>query len=640
MKKREKEPKAEQKTEALDRALFAQLQPKGGVSFAGSNHVLMGDGYVRCLHVYTLPSALWRFWLSRLTGAASCIVSIDISSRDMAEAKKNINKSISEENARAVVARDYVELYDAQRRKSELQLLFDELSRMGEVLKVCDIRIFVKSRTKAELESRCAELQRGLEADGYLVTTLLNEQKAEWQSLWMPSRKQHNRPMSMKGLTLTTEQLAVGDPFDHCELLDSAGTLLGFSRGGGAVVFDEFAATKNRKHNNSIVCGEMGSGKSTLLKKRFKANASIGNYIRCFDVSGEFEDLTLAFGGKIIRCNGGADGMLNPMEILQTGDDEYISYANHIAKLQSFFQSLVPSMDDRLRQELAGMLRRFYEAYELTPDDDNLITGLEPTEYPILSDFGRYLASVIEEIKALDAAAQTEVEHQLNVDKARSFQTILSAVDNLCHNYGRLFDGHSSIQDITSEKIVTFDISAIKGLGNIFAAEMQLLTALCWDNAVSHGKKSLAAWEAGTAREDIDMFLLIIDESHIWVNTRMPLILDGIIAYMRQARKYFAGITLASQSVRDFLPEETAEGMERVRLLFELSQYKFLFKQDSAAKEYLRRIFGGNLTESQVERIPLLGEGDCILSISGDRALQFKVWLSEEYEKPVFGGGR
>ena len=33
----------------------------------------------------------------------------------------------------------------------------------------------------------------------------------------------------------------------------------------------------------------MGSGKSTLLKKRFKANASIGNYIRCFDVSGEFE---------------------------------------------------------------------------------------------------------------------------------------------------------------------------------------------------------------------------------------------------------------------------------------------------------------------------------------------------------------
>ena len=95
----------------------------------------------------------------------------------------------------------------------------------------------------------------------------------------------------------------------------------------------------------------MGSGKSTLLKKLFKQNASIGNYIRCFDVSGEFSALTLEFGGKIIRCSG-SDGMLNPLEILRSGEDDYASYARHISKLQAFFRCINPSMSDQLLQEL------------------------------------------------------------------------------------------------------------------------------------------------------------------------------------------------------------------------------------------------------------------------------------------------
>ena len=624
---------------ALDGALFERIQPHGGITFAEPNYFTLGDGYMRCLHVYALPSSLPEFWLSRVFSVSSAICSIDVSTKDMAEVKKNINKSITEENARAVTSKSYVDLYDADRRRFELEQLLDEVSRMGEVIKVCDFRIFVRARTLSDLEERCAEILKNLDADSFRATVLLNEQKTEWQSLFEPSHITHQKPLTLKGLSLTTEQLASGDPFNHSELLDEQGTLLGFSNTGGAVVFDEFTSTNKRKHYNAVVCGDMGSGKSTLLKKRFKHHASIGNFIRTFDVAGEFHDLTLEFGGRVIRCNG-SEGMLNPLEILQAGEDDYTSYSIHISKMQAFFRCIIPSMDDHLLQTLANELRGLYEYHNLVPDDDNPITGLDPMEYPTLSDFKLFLEQSIRDIQARDESASTDVETALNVEQAKSLDTILGAVRNLCDNYGNLFDGHTTFADISHEKIVTFDISAIRDLGNVFTAQMQILVALCWDNAMTNGIPQKAAWESGTPIEDIIKFLIIIDESHNWVNTRMPLILDLIIRYMREARKYFAGIVLASQSVRDFMPEANADSMDKIRTIFELAQYKFMLKQDSAAKEHIRKIFGDGLTYAQVERIPFLERGDTILSIAGDRSLEMKVWLSRDYEEPLFRGGR
>ena len=511
---------------------------------------------------------------------------------------------------------------------------------MGEVIKICDFRIFVKALSLQELEEKCSEIFKNLEAEGYKTTTLLNEQKTEWQAFYQSSHTTHLQPFVMKGLTLTTEQLATGYPFHHSELIDEQGDLLGFTETGGAVIFDEFSKTKTRKHYNCIVCGDMGSGKSTLLKKRFKHNASIGNYIRTFDISGEFTKLTYEFGGKIIKCNG-KDGMLNPLEILRSGEDDYTSYANHISKLQSFFKCIIPSMSDHLLQELANQLREFYAKYQLVPSDENIITGLEAAEYPTLSDLRQYLENFIRYISEKDAQSTTDVETALNVEKAKNLSIILSAVENLCNNFGNMFDGHTTINDITMEKIVTFDISAIKDLGNIFTAQMQNLVSLCWDNAVNNGVEAKSQWESGTVPvEDITKFLIIIDESHRWVNTSMSHILDMVIRYMREARKYFAGITLASQSVRDFMPQADAQGVDKIRLLFELSQYKFMFKQDSAAKEHIRNIFGDGMTFDQVEQIPSLLEGETIMSIAGDRSMKFKTWLSKDYEETLFAGGR
>lgn len=626
---------------SMDVSLFEKIQPKGGISFKEPSYITFGDGYVRCLRVYELPPHVHEFWLSQVFNIENSICTIDISTKNINEVKKNINKSISEEQARRMTAQKHDEHYDSSVREEELKALYDEISRFGEVIKFTDFRIFVSSRQLDKLEELCDDIVTSLEANSYKVTALLNEQRAEYMSLFEPFKKNHKRSFSMNGLSLTSEQIAMGFPFDFSQLLDEEGFLLGFTNTGGALIFDPFCKTTSRKHYNSIVCGDMGSGKSTHLKKMFKFMASIGGFVRTFDISGEFRELTKEFGGKIISCNG-KEGMLNPLEILKSDEDEQISYSNHIAKIVAFFKCIIPSMSDDLRDELSNELKSFYQRRELTPKEGRKITGRVAKDYPILSEFKEYLEERLQVVHILDSHAETDVATTLNIDRAKMLSQIIRAVDNLIGNYGHLFDGVSTINNISNEKIVTFDISSIKDLGAIFTAQMQNLVSLCWDNAVTVGTEQKDLWDKKEiTSSEIIKSLILIDESHRWVNTSMPLILDMIIKYKREARKYFAGIVLASQTIRDFMPEGgDTNHVDKIKSLFELSQYKFMFKQDSSAKKHIANIFGENMSPSQIDRIPFLETGDAILSISGDKSIEFSEWLSKEYEQQLFAGGR
>lgn len=633
--------KRAKKSSPIDEELFEYIQPAGGITFKEPTHIVTGEGYVSCIHVYQLPKILDDFWLDHIFGIQDAVVTLDIHTKDNVEAKKNINKSLQEEFARARTAKDFAELHNAETRQRELQAVYEELTSMGEVIKDIDIRIYVSGRSLLELDERCKQIMASLEGDSYMAAIMLNEGKRDWQALFEPFSEQHSKPFALKSHPLLTEQIAMGNPYCYSELIDERGDLIGFSPVGGAIIYDEFTMTGARKHYNSLVCGDMGSGKSTFLKKRFKANAAKGNYVRTFDISGEFTNLTREFAGKIIKCNG-VDGMLNPLEILRAGDDDFTSYSKHIAKVSTFFKCILPNATDELLITLENCLREFYAEYNLVPSESHHITGLPAINYPTFSDFLSFLEKEIENEKTKELKG--EVDTGLAVNRAIGLNTIKESVKTIVLNYGKMFDGHTSVDNLVDEKIVTFDISDIKDLGNVFTAQMFNMVSLCWDNAVGNGQIMKNLYEEGEIdMSDVSCFLVLIDESHRWVNTSMPKILTLLIQYLREARKYFAGITFASQSVRDYMPQAQGENdpyIDLLRTLFELTQYKFIFKQDSSAVPLLNNVFGNALSFSQLERIPYLEKGETILSISGDRSLEFKVWRSKEYEEKLFAGGR
>ena len=418
------------------------------------------------------------------------------------------------------------------------------------------------------------------------------------------------------------------------------GEFLGTTPCGGNVLLDIFQKTSTRLYYNFFTIGEMGSGKSTLLKKQFKSNAIKGNYVRTFDISGEFTILTKTLGGKVIKLDG-SEGILNPLEILKAGDDENISFTRHISKVSTFYKFLVGgSVDAEEIAEFEDVLKQLYSNFGLWSDDRRNIqcTGLPAASYPTFTDYLNFLTESMEEMQN---EKYSHLEEQVVVKTLLLRDKIRKVIKNIVDTYGTLFDGHTSIDNILDEQIVTFDISTLKELKDeVFDAMIINIISLCWDNCVTNGKLMLNMLREGKIKLwDVTRFLILIDESHRWLNAKKTHALDLVSVYLREARKYFGGIGLASQRAADYVPEGSdSDAVNKLKNIFELTQYKFVFRQSSNAKKLLYQIFDGELTGTQIEKIPKLEIGQCILLISGDKNIEFKVHLTKD-EDMLFSGG-
>ncbi len=165
---------------------------------------------------------------------------------------------------------------------------------------------------------------------------------------------------------------------------------------------------------------------------------------------------------------------------------------------------------------------------------------------------------------------------------------------------------------------------------------------LIWDNLIQIGTPQMKALydDPNFNEDDVSNFFLVLDESHTFINSENLLAVDFITRYEREARKYFGGIVLASQSIRDYVPEHAdTETVAKIRTLFELTQYKFIMQQDANTLDALRTIFEKQISESELAEIPQFGQGDCLLSINGVGNLMFTVEASDE-EVAMFRGGR
>lgn len=624
-----------------DMNLLNEIKPAGGITFKDVKYITTGSGYEGCIHIYRFPENIDTYWMAKVCNINGTVALVDISTDNMSEVKKNLNKSMKEQVGRRIGARDFAELYDADKRLDEMKRMYDEIKSYNEVIKLVHIRIFLADRSFESLEKKIKNIMDKLETDsGFLTTIYLNESKSEYKSMTRSYKKQKEEMFFPKGQSLIATGVAHGDPFHFSSLDDETGEFLGTTPCGGNVLLDIFQKTSTRLYYNFLAIGEMGSGKSTLLKKQFKSNAIKGNYVRTFDISGEFTILTKTLGGKVIKLDG-TEGILNPLEILKAGDDENISFTRHISKVSTFYKFLVGgSVDAEEIAEFEDVLKQLYSNFGLWSDDRRNIqcTGLPAASYPTFTDYLNFLTESMEEMQN---EKYSHLEEQVVVKTLLLRDKIRKVIKNIVDTYGTLFDGHTSIDNILDEQIVTFDISTLKELKDeVFDAMIINIISLCWDNCVTNGKLMLNMLREGKIKLwDVTRFLILIDESHRWLNAKKTHALDLVSVYLREARKYFGGIGLASQRAADYVPEGSdSDAVNKLKNIFELTQYKFVFRQSSNAKKLLYQIFDGELTGTQIEKIPKLEIGQCILLISGDKNIEFKVHLTKD-EDMLFSGG-
>ena len=60
--------------------------------------------------------------------------------------------------------------------------------------------------------------------------------------------------------------------------------------------------------------------------------------------------------------------------------------------------------------------------------------------------------------------------------------------------------------------------------------------------------------------------------------------------------------------------------------------------QDNNAIDLLAKVFKNQITDSELNEVPGLEQGECILSISGNENIRFKIDLSDD-DNELFAGG-
>lgn len=616
--------------------LLYQIQPQGNMSFQDPRITKKGDGYEACIHVYDYKDRVGFNWLSEVTLYEDTIATVDISTANRHEAIRNINRSMSEQMSRYYDARNRVEQINAETIHGQLEAVYREMQSMGEVIKVTSVRIYVFSRTQAELEKRLGEIIDELENQGYHAAVFLDENEYEWRSLFLPFKEQKKMYNHRNGRSIPSESVAAGHPFHFSSLDDPCGYYFGMTKTAGAVRLDRYQKDRNRLSYSGVVVGNMRSGKSTLLKRCIKLDVISGNFVRGYATNDEFNPLINYYGGTSINLDG-SDGFLNLLQVYRTSETETASFMKHIAKVSTFYRFLVPECTTYDIAELEQLVKRLYKIHMgYDENSDAQITGLPPEQYPILSD----LLRIVQEELYSDPEKK-KVKKDLSEEHFKRVENIELVLSNLISVYGHIFDGHSSIRDFSNEQLVFFNVANLKQYGdNIFDAQLYNSFSLLWDNLIAVGAGQKEQFDRGQLQTpDARKFMIYMDEAHNFINARKLTAVTTLNEYMRESPKFFGGIVFASQRITDFIPEGSASaGIDAIKNLFSLAQYKYLFRQGSESYNVLRDAFRGELPESDLEALPTFDQGECVLIISGLQSLRFKVDVTPQ-ELELFAGG-
>lgn len=623
--------------------LVAEIQPQGGIKFEEA-YVRKGDGYETCIHVYDYNSIVSDLWLEPIVNMPNVVATIDISTPNRKEIVESINKSMAEQNVRHETAKDNIDVIDARESYRELSEMYDAITQ-GEVMKRIHLRLYVSAKTLDELERVTKEVIENLEAQNFRGSIFLNEQEYEWESLFTSYSAQSKYTNKRKGKEIPSLSLAGGFPFHFTSLDDPYGTHYGTTTTRGNVIFDLFHKDSQRKFYNALMMGKMGSGKSTLLKKVALDNAIKGYYTRILDVTGEFEELVRRLGGKIVALDG-SSGLINPLQVYATATDDdgnvlpESSFRQHLSKLNVFYRFLNPEATDAELKEYENLLRSLYIKMGLWEDGaSNIsITTRKAEEYPTFSNF---LSLVQDEL--YEDFEKKIIHDNLSDQRKIRLENIELNIQNIVTNYSELFNGHSSMDNINNEQVVSFPLRQLSQLKpEIFQAQVFNIMNMLWDGMLINGSPQLRAFNKKQLKfEDAIRYLIIIDEAHHIINTKKGSEhgVEYLQRFMREARKYFGGIFFASHLITDFVPENSDKGSaEEVKKLFGLTQYKIIGEQDSESLKKLQEVFSNQLTDSELSQIPYLTTGEVFLCISGVKNIKLKVDISDE-ELDIFGGG-
>ena len=453
----------------------------------------------------------------------------------------------------------------------------------------------------------------------------LNNMEFDQMRAFLGSQISSLDPLAKESRGIPSNTVAACFPWIYAHISDEGGVHLGQS-GGVPVFINFFRRDSERINSNMVIIGKSGSGKSYATKSLLANLAAEDAKIFILDPENEYTELARNLHGKFINVGNATYGRLNPFHIITALDDDETgkggpsgSYATHLQFLEEFFKQILPDCDKDALEYLNNMVDRVYTDKGITPETD--LSRLRPQDYPVFDDL---YETIFEEFQSTDN---------------QYLRTILRTLMNYIAMFSRdgrnanIWNGPSTVT--TEENFTVFNFQSLLANRNTTIANAQMLLVLKYiDNEIIKNRDYNTRY--GLNRKVV----VVIDEAHVFIDTKFPVALDFMFQLAKRIRKYNGMQIVITQNIKDFVGSE--EIARKSTAIINACQYSFIFALAPNDIQDLVRLYqnAGGINENEQEQIIQAPRGQAFTILSPNSRSTFQVDtnpdITEMFEQPDY----
>lgn len=435
-------------------------------------------------------------------------------------------------------------------------------------------------------------------------------------------------PVLDESRNIHSSTVAAVYPFVYPTKADRGGMYLGKTN-GVPTFFNFFRRDSEHVNSNMVIIGKSGSGKSFATKTLLANLAAENSKIFVLDPENEYSDLAHNLKGKVINAGNSSMGRINPFHIITTLEDDEGgsggSFASHLQFLEEFFRQILPDITPDAVEYLNSLINQVY--FDCGIDAHTDLSLLSPEDYPTFDDlYDRILREF-----------QTAKSEYLRTN----LRVLMNHVSKFAYGgrNSQLWNGESTIT--TEENFIVFDFQSLLANRNSTVSNAQMLLILKWlDNEIIKNR------EYNRKYNQERKIVVVIDEAHVFIDTKYPLALDFMFQLAKRIRKYNGMQIVITQNIKDFVGSE--EIARKSTAIINACQYSLIFSLAPNDMNDLCLLYekAGGINDHEQEEIVGAKRGNAFVVTSPTSRTSVEIealdyvrdlFSKEEVESPLYG---
>ncbi len=379
-------------------------------------------------------------------------------------------------------------------------------------------------------------------------------------------------PLGLDRLYVTrnmdTSSLASTFPFTSAILTQNKGVMYGVNQQNGSlIIFDRFSL----ENANEVVLGKSGAGKSYAIKLEIARQFMLGAEVIVIDPEGEYETMTPALGGEVVDFSSSSEIKINPFDLSDVFEEGENELGLKILSLHGLLKLITGDLDAEHDAIMDRALIECYRQKGITTDP-----ATQRKQPPLMEDLYKTLLGM---------------ENQPAKDLAYRLEKFIKG------SAAGIFNQQSNFE--INNPLTIFSIRNLEE--ELRAVAMHIILDFVWTKVKKNLKKRI----------------LILDEA--WYMMKYQDSASFVYSLAKRARKYYLGMTTATQDVEDFLKNEYGKAV------LTNSSIQILLKQGTAEVDMIANTFYLSEGEKALLLSSDVGEG---LFFAGQNHVAMKVFAA------------